>query len=86
MRPLLVVFNEFDQFESPHGHRLIADTVNRLRPGTAAYIERNGIGHSDNAYETIEDAYAFENGRPDWENSAKIMTAWLRKTQKNQNR
>ena len=75
--PVLVIFNAFDQFESRHGHELIAATVNRLRPGTAVYIERENIGHSDNRYATIEDAYAFENGVPAWQDAARIMLAWL---------
>ncbi len=76
--PVLVIFNAFDQFEMPHGHKLIADTVNRLRPGSATYIERPGIGHSDDRYATIEDAYAFRDGTPAWREAADIMLNWLR--------
>ena len=75
--PVLVVFNAFDQYEIRHGHKLIADTVNRLRPGTATYVERDNIGHSDNRYESIEAAYAGEGGVPAWEDAAKIMLEWL---------
>jgi glyoxylase-like metal-dependent hydrolase (beta-lactamase superfamily II) len=75
--PVLVVFNAFDQYEIRHGHKLIADTVNRLRPGTATYIERDNIGHSDNRYESIEAAYAGEGGVPAWEDTAQIMLEWL---------
>ena len=75
--PVLVVFNAFDQLEARHGHQLIADTVNRLRPGTATYIERPNIGHSDNRYATIEDAYAFRDGTPAWQEAAEIMIGWL---------
>jgi pimeloyl-ACP methyl ester carboxylesterase len=75
--PVLVIFNAFDQFESRHGHKLIADTVNRLRPGTATWVERPNIGHSDNRYATIEDAYAFRDGVPAWQETAEIMVAWL---------
>ena len=73
----LVIFNGFDQFETRHGHKLIADTLNRLRPGTATFIERPNIGHSDNRYATIEDAYAFRDGTPAWEEAAEIMTSWV---------
>ena len=75
---VLVIFNEFDQFETRHGHQLIADIVNRLRPGTATFVARPNIGHSDNRYSTIEDAYAFESGTPAWEEAAEIMTTWLK--------
>ncbi len=76
--PVLVIFNAFDQFETRHGHKLIVDTVNRLRPGSATFIERPGIGHSDNRYATIEDAYAFRNGTPAWQEAAQVMVKWLR--------
>lgn len=76
--PVLVIFNAFDQFEARHGHKLIADTVNRLRPGTATFIERPNIGHSDNRFSTIEDAYEWRDGTPAWQESAAIMTNWLR--------
>lgn len=33
--PVLVVFNEFDSYESLHGAEVIVEAVNRLRPGTA---------------------------------------------------
>ena len=76
--PVLVIFNAFDQFETRHGHQLIVDTVNRLRPDTATYVERPNIGHSDNRYATIEDAYAFRDGTPAWQDAAGIMLTWLR--------
>lgn len=76
--PVLVIFNAFDQFEARHGHELIANTVNRLRPGTATYVERPNIGHSDDRYATIEDAYARRNGTPAWQGAAEIMIGWLR--------
>lgn len=76
--PMLVTFNKFDQFETRHGHKLIVDIVNRLRPGTATFVERDNIGHSDNRYATIEDAYAFKDGTPAWQGAAEIMTRWLR--------
>ena len=78
--PVLVIFNAFDQFESRHGHWLIAEMVNRLRPGTATFVERPNIGHSDNRYATIDDAYAWRAGAPAWRESARIMTEWLRDT------
>ncbi len=76
---VLVIFNEYDQFEARHGHWLIADTVNRLRPGTAQFVERSKIGHSDDAYPSLLDAYAFERGKPAWQDAADIMNNWLSK-------
>ena len=75
---VLVVFNSFDQFEARHGHKLISDMVNRLRPRTATFVERPNIGHSDDRFATIEDAYAWHDGIPAWQEAANIMTSWLR--------
>lgn len=79
--PVLVIFNAFDQFESRHGHELIANTVNRKRPGTATFVERENIGHSGNRYATIEDAYAWRHGTKAWQGEAEIIVDWLRKRQ-----
>jgi len=75
--PVLVIFGEYDQFESRHGHQLIVDTVNRLRPGTATYVERKGIDHNDRRYENIEDAYAFRDGVREYRQTADIILDWL---------
>lgn len=79
--PVLVIYNEFDQYETRHGHALIADVVNRLRPGSATFVERPGIGHSNYRFASKEDAYADHNGTPSWRETAKIMVDWLRKQQ-----
>ena len=75
--PVLVIFNEYDQFESRYGHERIVETVNRLRPGTATLVSRPGVGHSDNRYTSIEAAYAFDGGIPAWRETAGIMLDWL---------
>ena len=75
--PVHVIFNEFDQFEAQYGADVIVNTVNRLRPGTATLVTRPHIGHSDNRYETIEEAYAFENGEPAWDEHAAILVEWF---------
>lgn len=74
----LVIFNHFDQFEARHGHALIVDTMNRLRPASATLIEQPRVGHSDYLYATIEEAYAFANGVPVWQATAGAMLTWLR--------
>jgi alpha-beta hydrolase superfamily lysophospholipase len=55
---VLVVFGEFDQFETAHGHVLIAKMVNRLRPGTARFVEIKNADHDLVSHKTAEDAYA----------------------------
>jgi len=79
--PVLVIFNAFDQFETRHGHELIAEAVNRQRPGTATFVERPNIGHSGNRYATIEDAYAWRGGTKAWQEEAKIIVDWLQERQ-----
>lgn len=75
---LLVVFNEFDQFESEHGHKMIVDLINRWRPNTATYINRKGVGHGNYAYTTTEKAYHFSKGVDMTEELVKHMTDWLK--------
>jgi pimeloyl-ACP methyl ester carboxylesterase len=59
--PVLVVYGSFDQFETRHGHELIADTVNRHHPGLATFTEIPHMDHDGETYDTIEDAYAWRN-------------------------
>ncbi|MEM9495140.1 MAG: hypothetical protein AAGA09_03990 [Pseudomonadota bacterium] len=75
--PVLVVFNEFDQFEARYGHQVITDVVNRLRPGTATFIEQKNIGHSNMRYDDIVEAYPREGGEPAWRETADVMVNWF---------
>ena len=59
--PVLVVYGEYDQFETRHGHKLIADTINKLRPGSATFIELPKADHELHYYASAEDAYAYRN-------------------------
>ena len=77
--PVLVIFNAFDQFEAQYGADVIVNTANHLRPGTATLIVRPNIGHSDDRFATIIDAYADEGGEPAWEEKAEILVEWYKK-------
>ena len=79
--PVLVIFNEFEQFEMRYGHKIITDVVNRLRPGTATFVEQENIGHSNTRYDTIVDAYLDNGGEPAWEGTADIIVDWLQEVQ-----
>jgi pimeloyl-ACP methyl ester carboxylesterase len=59
--PVLVIFGQFDQWEGRHGHELIVDTVNRLRPGTATFIEIPRMDHDGDVYDNVIDAYTWSN-------------------------
>ncbi|OGT82555.1 MAG: hypothetical protein A3H91_03675 [Gammaproteobacteria bacterium RIFCSPLOWO2_02_FULL_61_13] len=66
--PVLVIFGEFDQWEGRHGHELIANVINRQRPGTATFLPIPHMDHDGDVYDTIEDAYLWRNqisGDPD---------------------
>ena len=77
--PVLVLYAEYDQFEPRHGHQLIADTVNRLRPGTAIFVEVPGVDHSLVAYPSMADAYADKLGARKRDAYLPAMIAWLRR-------
>ena len=59
--PVLVIHGEYDQFEPEHGHRLIAETVNKLRPGSATFIQVPKADHEIEFYASPEDAYAYRD-------------------------
>lgn len=75
---VLVIFNEFDQFETRHGHALIVDTVNRKSPGNAKLIVQKGLDHSGWRFNSSEEAYADKNGVPEPETTVKAILMWLK--------
>lgn len=75
---VLVIFNEFDQFESLHGHKLIVDTVNEKRPETAKLIVQPGLGHSSWRFNSIDEAYRDETGIAETETTAAKIVHWLK--------
>lgn len=77
--PVLVFYGEHDQFEPRHGHRLIADTINKLRPGSATFVEIAGGDHELELYASAEDAYAYRNPQVRRELFVKPMLDWVRK-------
>lgn len=77
--PVLVVYGEYDQFETRHGHALIAETVNRLRPGTASFIEIPGADHELEIYASAGDAYVYRGGRAEPELFLAPAAEWLRR-------
>lgn len=75
---VMVVFGEFEQFESRHGHRVIVDTVNRLRPGTATWLEIPKAGHGLRIYPDVISAYAWQGGENRPDKFVEPVSAWLR--------
>lgn len=76
--PVMVVYGEYDQFEGRAGHRAIHDTVERLRPGTASWLEIPRAGHSLRIYPDIVSAYAWTGGETRPELFVVPVTQWLR--------
>ena len=77
--PVLVIHGEYDQFEPEHGHRLIVDTLNKLRPGSATFIQIAKADHSIDVYESAEDAYANRNGKRSRELLAQPIIDWAKR-------
>ena len=76
--PVLVAYASFDQFEPRASHKVIVDTVNRLRPGTATLVPLNGLDHSLLRFPDEFAAYREEGGKPDREAFLVPMIAWLK--------
>ena len=77
--PILVIHGEYDQFELRHGHQLIADTVNALRPGTATFIQVPKADHEIEFYASPEDAYAYRNPMVRHETLIGHLMGWVRR-------
>ncbi len=77
--PVLVVYGEYDQYETRHGHELIARTLNRLRPGSATFLQIAGADHELEIYDSAEDALAYRGARPQPELFLGPATEWLKR-------
>ena len=78
--PVMVAYAEFDQFEPLGSHKVIVDTANQSRPGTARFIVLNGLGHSLRRFPDEFAAYRGEGGEPAPEALLEPMLAWLKET------
>jgi pimeloyl-ACP methyl ester carboxylesterase len=76
--PVLVAYAQYDQFEPLSSHKLIVDSINRLRPGTASLLTLEGLDHSLRRYPDELAAYAEEGGEPGREALLVPMIAWLK--------
>ncbi len=75
--PVLVVYGEFDWFESRDAAALIADIVNRKRPGTATLRVVPGLDHHFMRYATPRDAYRESGGVVATDPVVEANLAWL---------
>jgi pimeloyl-ACP methyl ester carboxylesterase len=60
--PVLVMYGEYDWFESRDAAALIADVVNRTRLGSATFAVVPGLDHHFMRYMTARDAYRERDG------------------------
>jgi len=81
--PVLVIHGEYDQFEPRHGHELIVETLNKLRPSSATYLEVPKADHSIDVYASREDAYANRNPTVRPELLAQPIIDWAKRVTSN---
>lgn len=75
---VLVIFNEFDQYESLHGHALTVEMVNRANPGRAILKVQPNMGHSNWRYQDKISAYLDEGGTRAWQTTASELVSWFK--------
>ena len=76
--PVLAMYGEYDWFESRDAVSLIADIVNRERPGSAQFKEIAALNHHFTRYPSRVAAYHEQDGVPDPSEFVKTVLAWLR--------
>ena len=75
--PVLVLYNEFDQYESRRGAEVVVETVNRLRPGTARLVVLPMLDHSFYLHPSADAAFRGEGGVAVPEPGAQAILDWL---------
>lgn len=77
--PVLVVHNEYDQYETLRGAEVVVEMANRLRPGSAELVVMPRLNHSFYRYPTRDAALAGarEGREPAGEEAARIVLDWL---------
>jgi pimeloyl-ACP methyl ester carboxylesterase len=76
--PVLAMYGEYDWFEGRDAVRLIADIVNRQRPGTAEFREIPGLNHHFTRFPSAVAAYHEQGGVADPAEFVSIVLGWLR--------
>ncbi len=76
--PVLVGYAEYDQFEPRSSHKVIVDTVNQLRPGSARLVDLPGLDHSLWRYPDEFAAYREQDGQRAPDAWLTPLLAWLK--------
>jgi dienelactone hydrolase len=75
--PVLVLFGEYDWFESRDAAQLIASIVNARRSGQAAFREVPKIDHHFTRFPSQRDAFGGKNGVTDADAAVNAILEWL---------
>jgi pimeloyl-ACP methyl ester carboxylesterase len=75
--PVLVLYGEYDWFESRDAAALIADVLNRARPGSATLEVFPGTDHHFTRYKTRTDAFRESGGVVAADPVVEAVLAWL---------
>lgn len=76
--PVLVLYGEYDWFEDAPSHRLIADLVNRRKPGSARFVVLPGTDHHFMRFADAQAAFADKGGVDNAEAAVTEIVEWLR--------
>ena len=75
--PVLVLYGEYDWFESRDAARLIVSIVNHRKPGSATFKELPQLNHHFMRYANPRDAYREQDGKEDAEPAVRAILDWL---------
>lgn len=78
--PVLVVYGEYDWFESRDAASLIARIVNATSPGRGTFVEIPRMNHHFSEFRTTADAFTETNGKVNPDPAVKVMLKWLQTT------
>ena len=76
--PVLVVYGEYDWYESPASAEMIARIVNRGHPGRARFALIPKTDHHFESFASPEDAATGAGGRENSEPAVRAILSWLR--------
>lgn len=77
--PVLVLYGEYDWYESRDAASLIADIVNRTRPGSATFTVIPKLDHHFSRFASREDARAERGGTPAAAPVVEAILSWLQR-------
>jgi dienelactone hydrolase len=77
--PVLVLYGEYDWFESREAAQLIANVVNARQPGAGTFRELPQLDHHFTRYANAHDAFREKGGKADADPAVQAILDWLSK-------